>query len=236
MAMKLDDAVPWGRTLDEYRRMFDLGSDLLSGRILGCGDGPASFNTEMAEMGNRAVSCDPVYQFSADSIWERITATCEPILSQIRQSMQDYVWEIIRSPDELGRMRLAAMERFLRDYASGKTDGRYVAAELPELPFSDNVFDLALCSHFLFLYSEQLNLDFHVAAIRELLRVSREVRIFPLLDLDCNVSIHVKPLSDALIGQGYDVSVATVPYEFQRGGNQMMRIVGESRRGSATQL
>ena len=44
MTFTLDRIVPWGRTFDEYRAMFALSTTDLEGRILGCGDGPASFN------------------------------------------------------------------------------------------------------------------------------------------------------------------------------------------------
>jgi hypothetical protein len=37
----LETVVPWGRSFDEYRRMFALSDDALQGRILGCADGPA---------------------------------------------------------------------------------------------------------------------------------------------------------------------------------------------------
>jgi hypothetical protein len=84
--------------------------------------------------------------------------------------------------------------------------------------------DLALCSHFLFLYSRLLPADFHVAAVRELLRAAREVRIFPLLALGGERSAHVDPVMEAMRQDGHDVAIVTVPYEFQRGGNQMMRI------------
>ncbi len=77
-----------------------------------------------------------------------------------------------------GATRLAAMENFLADYEAGKAAGRYIEGVLPSLPFADDSFDLALCSHLLFLYSEQLDADFHIAAVRELLRVARDVRIF----------------------------------------------------------
>ena len=43
------------------------------------------------------------------------------------------------------------MEAFLADYDEGKTAGRYVDAELPALPFPNQSFDVAVCSHFLFL-------------------------------------------------------------------------------------
>ncbi len=54
----------------------------------------------------------------------------------------------------------------------------FVPAQLPELPFFDGTFDLALCSHFLFLCSEHHDAKFHIHALRELCRVAQEVRIF----------------------------------------------------------
>ena len=39
--MKLHEIASWGRSFEEYRRMFSLSDADLSGRILGCGDGPA---------------------------------------------------------------------------------------------------------------------------------------------------------------------------------------------------
>jgi len=80
---------------------------------------------------------------------------------------------------------MAAMQAFLDDYELGKRQGRYVNAELPTLPFENGTFHLALCSHFLFLYSTQLGEAFHRAAIHEMCRVAVEVRIFPLLALGC---------------------------------------------------
>jgi len=88
----------------------------------------------------------------------------------------------------------------------------------------DASFDLALCSHLLFLYSVQLDLGFHENAILEMCRVAREVRIFPLLALGGRRSNYVDLVAGVLDGLGYTVSVERVAYEFQRGGNQMMRI------------
>ena len=59
---------------------------------------------------------------------------------------------------------MTAMRRFLADFARGKCEGRYLDASLPDLPFEDNGFDLALSSHFLFLYSEQF--DYEVPCVR----------------------------------------------------------------------
>lgn len=115
------------------------------------------------------------------------------------------------------------MNDFLSDYFAGKTEGRYLDPQLPELPFSDLSFDLALCSHFLFLYSAQLGEKFHVAAVLEMCRVAKECRIFPLLALDGRRSELVQPVLNAIEDAGFEASLEKVPYEFQR-GNQMMRI------------
>lgn len=220
----LDQVVPWGRSFDEYRRMFALSEHELGLRILGCGDGPASFNSEATRRGARVVSCDPIYRYEARQIRARIAATSDEILAQARQNADEFVWTSIRSVDELGRVRMDAMTEFLEDYPRGRAAGRYIDAELPDLPFGDQSFDLALCSHLLFLYSAQLGESFHLAAIREMSRVAVEVRVFPLLALGATPSPLVEPVAEACRVQGFRVSIEDVPYEFQRGGNQMMRI------------
>jgi len=74
------------------------------------------------------------------------------------------------------------------------------------------------------LYSEQLSLDFHLASIAELLRVAQEVRIFPLLKLNGEPSPYTETVVEALTNKGFDVRVQSVAYEFQKGGNRMMKI------------
>jgi hypothetical protein len=220
----LEQVVPWGRSFDEYCGMFALSSDDLALRILGCGDGPASFNAEATRRGMAVTSCDPIYRWEAVQIRERIVATYDQIIDQTRRNSDEFVWSSIRSIDELGQVRMAAMEAFLDDYRQGRADGRYVEAELPTLPFADRSFDLALCSHLLFLYSVQLGEEFHRDSLRELCRVAREVRVFPLLALGGQRSAYVDRSVADLRESGHDVSIESVPYEFQRGGNQMLRI------------
>jgi hypothetical protein len=131
--------------------------------------------------------------------------------------------------DALKRTRLAAMNAFLDDYASGADDSRYVTEGLPDLPFADASFDLALGSHFLFLYSQQHDESFHLTSMRELCRVAREVRVFPLLALGGARSPHLAPAIQALEADGFETSIQRVPYEFQRGGNEMLRVVRSRR-------
>ena len=222
--MKLEEIVPWGRTLAEYRSMFGLSDNDLNSKILGCGDGPASFNAEMFELGHSVVSIDPIYHFSSEQIEQRVRQAYEPIISQVRQNSDRYCWTIFQDADALGQARLKAMEKFLADYDSGMAAGRYIERSLPNLDFADDQFELCLCSHLLFLYSEQLSLEFHLASIYELLRVAQEVRIFPLLTLNCEPSAYLKLVLKDLSNQDYEVQVRSVTYEFQKGANQMLKI------------
>ena len=224
MTFHYDEVVPWGRSFDEYRQMFQLTDEDLGRRILGCGDGPASFNCAMAARGHEVISYDPLYRLSTPEIRQRIAATFADVIAQTRQNDDKFVWDTIPTVDALGQVRMAAMDEFLADYERGKQAGRYVAGELPALPFADQEFGLALSSHFLFLYSDQLTLEFHLRAICEMVRVAQEVRIFPLLDVNANPSPHVAPVCRLLTARGKSVRVETVSYEFQKGGNRMLQI------------
>ena len=203
--------------------MFALSDADLQLRILGCADGPASFNAESTQRGTAVISMDPLYRLDAGTIRGRIAATYDQMLEQAQRNSQQFVWNTIQSVEELGRIRMQAMQAFLDDYDLGKRQVRYVDAELPSIAFPDQSFDLALCSHFLFLYTEHLSEAFHRSAILELCRVAREVRIFPLLALDGRTSRYVGTIVEDL-SDSWEISLETVPYEFQRGGNQMMRV------------
>src|SRR5262245_54666842 len=111
MSVKLNELVPWGRSFEEYRRMFALGEGELAGRILGCGDGPASFNAEAAALGHRVISCDPIYAFDSAEIRLRVEACHADMIAQVTRNRYGFVWDFFRNPDHLGDCRLAAMRR-----------------------------------------------------------------------------------------------------------------------------
>lgn len=224
MGITYENVVPWGRSFDEYVRMFHLTENDLDKKIVGCGDGPASFNAEMTRRGHQVISCDPLYEYNTDQIRDRIDATFPDVMEQSQKNQDRFVWDIITSPEELGQIRLKAMNRFLEDYDQGRKDGRYMAASLPKLPFPSGSFDLALCSHFLFLYSDNLSLGFHEKAITEMCRVANESRIFPLVTYNSQPSPYVSPLLRNLETVGLEALIEKVPYEFQRNGNMMLRV------------
>lgn len=224
MAFKYDSVVPWGRSYKEYLEMFNLTSSDLIKSILSCGDGPASFNSVMTQKGRKVVSIDPIYQLSKDQIENRIQETYKTVISQTRDNKDKFIWSRIKDVNELALIRMTAMKQFLADYESGKKDKRYIPAELPLLPFNNSQFDLSLSSHFLFLYSDNLSLEFHLKSIDEMLRVSEEVRIFPLLDMNANPSPYLEDVIHKLSEKGFCPEEIRVKYEFQKGGNMMLKI------------
>ncbi len=224
MAFTLEQVVPWGRSYDEYIQMFALSQTDLEKRILGCGDGPAGFNAQLSQQGGRVISVDPIYEFSAKKIKKRIEQTFKTVLDQTKNNQDEFIWRSIKDVEELGKIRMKAMNRFLEDYPRGKKDGRYIEGSLPDLPLFNDKFDLALCSHFLFLYSEHFDAKFHLESIVNLCKIANEVRIFPLLELGSKKSRHFDEVIKKLTTYGFKCEVKKVKYEFQKGGNELLVI------------
>ncbi len=224
MGFTLEKVLPWGRSYDEYVRMFGLTEVDLGRCIIACGDGPSAFNSVLTKKGGNIVSIDPLDVCDAEQIRSRISESYETVMAQMRQNQSNYVWGAIPSIEQLGSLRMFAMETFLADFDAGKDEGRYIPGELPSLPFESEKFDIALSSHFLFLYSAHLSAEFHLQALQEMLRVAREVRVFPLLALDGSLSPHLVFVKNHLACHDFNVDIQPVPYEFQRGGNEMLVI------------
>jgi hypothetical protein len=81
-----------------------------------------------------------------------------------------------------------------------------------------------LCSHLLFTWADHFGRDWHLNALRELIRVSRvEVRVFPLVLQGAGQPVPFLPgLLERLAEDGVRSEVRKVPYEFQLGANEML--------------
>lgn len=221
--LQLDKVIPFGRSLQEYTLMFNLTEQDKQKKILSVADGPACFNAEMYKAGYATVtSIDPVYAFSAEEIKQQFYVVVDNVIEQVRNTSEDWVWTYHRSPDDLKKNRIYALDNFLADYETGKQIGRYLCDELPNLKFADNQFELVLCSHFLFLYSEHFSCEFHLNSILEMLRLAPEARIFPLITLAARPCNHLQSVMLQLQQLGYQVSLEPVQYEFIRGGDKML--------------
>lgn len=204
--------------------MFALSEEDLRRTILGCGDGPADFNSILTARGGHITSIDPIYQFSREEIKQRIDETCESVIEQTKQNIDKFLWTKFENVEELVKVRLNAMDNFLEDFNKGKEEGRYIEGELPTFPPLNLHFDLALSSHFLFLYSDNLTYEFHERSIDSILEVADEIRIFPILDLNINRSKYLDRIIERYLLMNYSVEERVVDYEFQKGGNRMLQI------------
>lgn len=222
MAFLLNSVVPWGRNMAEYRSMFRLDDDM-SKKIASFGDGPASFNYEASQQGYSVTSFDPIYQFSGESLRKRIEEARIIVMEQMQANIDNYVWTNIKSLEELEDTRMSAMKLFLSDYEKGREEKRYICHEFPNrIPFESDTFDIGLSSHFLLMYT-LLGYDFHIQSITEMLRVCKEVRIFPIVDLDAQKTKLIEAVTN-YFKQHYFVEIRNTEYEFQKGDNKMLII------------
>lgn len=92
MSIQYKSVVPWGRSYDEYVHMFNLTAGNLKKKILGCGDGPSSFNFELTQKGGNIVSIDPIYQMSKNEIQKRIDETYNDVINQTKSNLNKFNW------------------------------------------------------------------------------------------------------------------------------------------------
>jgi hypothetical protein len=226
-SMHLDRVVFFGRTLSEYVKFFDLDLSQWQGcKILDCPSGAASFAAEANQMGIQAMAGDLLFNLDAKLLIDKGKADFKHVVERVSLVAHLYNWEFYGGFAEFKEARQTAFQRFAQDYETGLKVGRYIKTELPNLPFGDKSFDLVLSGHFLFLYSDYLDYTFHLHAILELYRVCcREVRIYPLQGMNAKQYQFMNNLLSDLKSKGIVSEIVTVPWEFQKGSNQMLRLM-----------
>lgn len=221
--MRYDQVVAWGRGAAEYEDMFLL-ERAPEGPILAVAEGPAGFAGAMAARGREVVAVDPLYQLEGEEIEAKVMDAAPTILHQTGCEAEQFDWSRYGDLEGLKQARFEALAVFLNDYTRGRAQGRYIAGSLPDLPLKAGHFALALCSHFLFLYEHLLDLEFHIASLGEMLRLAPEVRIYPLVNLACQESAHLRPVIEHFRKQGIAVDLWPVRYKFQKGADECLRL------------
>lgn len=209
------------RSYDEYVAMFALRSDDMSGTLLDSCAGAADFAAVAASRGGRVIAADPAYALPRQALAGRVKEDTERGAGIAAEFPDRFSWEWYGDPTRRDRLRRAALARFLADIVTAP--GRYVAAQLPQLPFADRAFDLAVSSHLLFTWADQLGLDWHLAALAELTRVAREVRVYPtVLQGAGGPPAFWDDLLSRLAATGRHIELRPVDYVFQVGATQML--------------
>jgi hypothetical protein len=68
-----------------------------------------------------------------------------------------------------------------------------------------------------------LGYDFHIQAMTEMLRVCKEIRIFPTVDLDANKTDLLLNVME-YFKKSYAVEMKETQYQFQKGANSFLLI------------
>ncbi len=217
-----DRVLVTSRSFEEYVAFFDLDDEALGGRILDCAAGASGFAATLAARGGQVTAVDSAYT-DAPVLLEQAALARADGDAMIDSNDHRFVWDWYGCHEHRRTLRASALDAFTADFA--RSPGRYLPGRLAELPFIDGTFDLALCSHLLFTWSDVLDEQWHERALRELLRVATEVRVFPLVLKGTGAPVSFLPaLVDALRGEGHTVDVVPVPYEFQVDTHDMLRL------------
>lgn len=212
-----------GYGIDDYVNMFSLSENELDMHIIDCYAGASCFTKEMTMKKRKVVACDPLYGKSLATIKTTIEEAKQNLLKQVKLHPEGFTFtnkQVQQLMDEHEK-KVAA---FMDDLQQGLNEKRYTSDAVPRYHFKEEQFDLALVSHYLFTYSDEFSVDFHVNAIQELTRIANEVRIFPLVTKDSHLSPYVGEVVVRLQALELGVEIRGVRFEIQKHGNAMMRI------------
>jgi 16S rRNA G966 N2-methylase RsmD len=216
------------RSYDEYVSMFGLEEEKLQGkRVLDVAGGASSFTAEARSRGIKAEAVDPLYTKSLEEMAEHGKQEIIVSTAKLASLQHLYNWDYYGNLERHQSNREQSLALFLEDYASEGSASRYHGSMLPELPFIEGTYCVVLCSHFLFLYEEQFDFVFHLAALKELLRVCEaggEVRVYPLLNLRTERYSSMEKLVRALEEEGNQVEFLESKLPFLSNSDRLLRI------------
>lgn len=216
------------RSFKEYEEMFSLDGPLLkSGKILDVASGASSFVAELSKRGYDAVAVDPLYRLTLDEITTLGKSEIEIATKKIANAEHLFVWESYANLESHNQIRLHSFQQFLESYQNEHREEKYIPAALPTLPFEDETFSLIICNHFLFLYQEQFDYDFHLNAINELLRITKKdgvIRIYPLVGFKNEMYPYIDKLTETLSHSGNEIELTSTKFRFLPSATRFLNI------------
>jgi hypothetical protein len=222
--LELSRVIFVGRTYDEYVKIFDLTEEeLMNYKILDAPAGACSFTSIASNKGYRVTATDIAYFHSVEQLYQKGKDDIKHAVEGLSKVKDKYRWDYFNSIDELEKQRNSALDDCISHM--NKSPELYTPTILPELPFKDSQFDMILSAHFLFMYADRLDFDFHRKTLNEMTRVARkEIRIFPLTDLTGNRYEYFQEIIMFISDLGWRTEERIVSYEFQKHANSMLRL------------
>jgi len=218
------------RSYEEYALMFAFADPPAPPcEVLDVAAGASSFAADAARLGLGVVAVDPRYRLTREELYAEARTEIEVSTAKLETLKDWFDFSHYGSLDRHRAGREASLERFIADFTADRDSGggRYVAGELPNLPFEDDRFDLVLCSHFLFLYGDHFDEAFHERSLFELVRVCRpggEVRIYPLVTLAFREYPQLQRLAGLVRKAGCEVAFPESRLPFIPGSGRLMAI------------
>jgi hypothetical protein len=221
LGLRLDRIVWLGRTFEEYRRFFLLEPDNLVGKkILDVAGGVSSFCAEANDFGIQVTAFDPIYSLPREKIKERSDLDLESVYRLIGL-VPTYRWNFYKNPEYMRALRERAFAIFFADLKINPQ--RYIAGELPRLPFADGEFDLTLVSYLLFAYQDRFDYGFHRDSILEIMRVTgTEARIYPTVTFEAQPSAYIPMLKSDPALREFEFTEIETDFEFLVNSNSYL--------------
>ena len=102
---------------------------------------------------------------------------------------------------------------------------RYVAGELPRLPFADGEFDLTLVSYLLVAYQHRFDYELHRDSVLEIMCVTRgDARIYPTVTFEAQPSEYIPMLQSDPALQAFEFAEIETDFEFLVNSNSYLRV------------
>lgn len=217
------------RSYQEYKEMFMLKEDLLSnGKILDIASGASSFTAELNQKGYEAIAVDPLYTLTSEEIYDFGKQEIMIASQKLSKNEQLFTWNNYESLKHHDEIRRHSLHQFIESYRKDKHKERYITAQLPFLPFENDTFSLIFCNHFLFLYQEQFDYNFHLDSIKEMIRITKKggsILIYPLVGFKDEMYPYLGDLIKALNNNGVVAKIDDTKFQFLPSATNYLTII-----------
>jgi len=216
------------RSYEEYQEMFMLEQHVFGeGKILDIASGASSFTAELNKRGYNAIAVDPLYHLSSEEIGTLGKNEMNIASHKLSQNENLFVWNYYKNLEHHDEIRNRSFKQFINSYKSDENKDQYIPAKLPNLPFDDGTFSHVFCNHFLFLYQAQYDFQFHLAAIQEMVRITKKggsIFIYPLVGFKDELYPHLEELIEVLNADGVQSNTKETNFRFLPSATHFLKI------------